>query len=204
MKTKSAINEVLFASPQKPPPLNPYARVLLEQYVPGTDLRVVVINDQVVAAVVRRPAVVGGTGRYTVRQLIDKLSRRRAAATGGESHTPIDEETIRLVHAAGYELDEVPPRSKQLTVRKTANLHTGGTIHDVTKSLHPALGKAAVAAAQALRIPVVGLDFIVKSVRRPTHVVVEANERPGLANHEPQPTAQRFVDLLFPLTATTP
>ncbi len=26
----------------------------------------------------------------------------------------------------------------------------------------------------------------------------EANERPGLANHEPQPTAARFLDLLFP------
>ncbi len=30
---------------------------------------------------------------------------------------------------------------------------------------------------------------------------VEANERPGLANHEPRPTAARFVDLLFPETA---
>jgi hypothetical protein len=31
-------------------------------------------------------------------------------------------------------------------------------------------------------------------------VFIEANERPGLANHEPQPTAQRFIDLLFPLS----
>ena len=30
---------------------------------------------------------------------------------------------------------------------------------------------------------------------------IEANERVGLANHEPQPTAQCFVDLLFPLSA---
>ena len=35
-------------------------------------------------------------------------------------------------------------------------------------------------------------------------VVCEANERPGLANHEPRPTAQAFVDLLFPRTAATP
>ena len=34
----------------------------------------------------------------------------------------------------------------------------------------------------------------------PEHVFIEANERPGLANHEPQPTAARFVDLLFPET----
>jgi hypothetical protein len=31
-------------------------------------------------------------------------------------------------------------------------------------------------------------------------VFIEANERPGLANHEPQPTAERFIDLLFPLS----
>jgi len=28
------------------------------------------------------------------------------------------------------------------------------------------------------------------------------NERPGLANHEPQPTAERFIDLLFPQTVS--
>jgi hypothetical protein len=31
--------------------------------------------------------------------------------------------------------------------------------------------------------------------------IIEANQRPGLANHEPQPTAERFVNLLFPQTA---
>jgi D-alanine-D-alanine ligase-like ATP-grasp enzyme len=49
---------------------------------------------------------------------------------------------------------------------------------------------------------VVGLDFIVDSAASKDYVLIEANERPGLANHEPQPTAERFVDLLFPQTAT--
>jgi len=84
-------------------------------------------------------------------------------------------------------------------VRKTANLHTGGTIHDVTGETHPALISAAIAAAKAIEIPVTGIDLMVKSPRRPEYVFIEANERPGLANHEPQPTAERFVDLLFPL-----
>lgn len=30
------------------------------------------------------------------------------------------------------------------------------------------------------------------------YVFIEANERPGLANHEPQPTAEAFIDYLFP------
>ena len=37
--------------------------------------------------------------------------------------------------------------------------------------------------------------------RSENDVIIEANERPGLANHEPQPTAERFIDLLFPSTA---
>ncbi|MFO8212464.1 N-acetylglutaminylglutamine synthetase, partial [Pseudomonas aeruginosa] len=55
-------------------------------------------------------------------------------------------------------------------------------------------------AARALDLPVVGFDLLVESPDRPGYVFIEANERPGLANHEPQPTAERFVDLLFPQT----
>ena len=174
--------------------------VILEEYVTGEDLRIVVINDVVVAAAVRRPPRVIGTGQHSIRQLIKKQSRRRAAATGGESRIPVDDETRRCIDDTGYNLDSVLPEGEALTVRKTANLHTGGTIHDVTTRLHPVLADAAVAAARAIQIPVVGLDFIVSAVDQPRYVVIEANERPGLANHEPQPTAERFIDLLFPQT----
>jgi D-alanine-D-alanine ligase-like ATP-grasp enzyme len=102
------------------------------------------------------------------------------------------------VKLAGCDLDDTLDAGRRITVRRTANLHTGGTIHDVTADLHPDLAKAAVTAAKALDIPVTGLDFIVPDVTAPDYVVIEANERPGLANHEPQPTAEKFIDLLFP------
>lgn len=172
--------------------------VLLEQYVEGQDLRIVVIDYAVVAAAIRRPASVVGNGKATVEQLIQFQSRRRAAATGGESTIPLDEETERCVRAEGWEMDSVLPAGQALAVRKTANLHTGGTIHDVTAALHPVLADAAVRGARALEIPVVGFDFLVSDPADPDYVVIEANERPGLANHEPQPTAERFIDLLFP------
>ena len=176
--------------------------VLVEKYSHGEDLRIIVIDYKVVAAAVRKPPRIKGTGRDTIRHLIEKQSRRREAATKGESRIPLDAETERCVADGGYTLDETLPYDEYLTVRKTANLHTGGTIHDVTKQLHPALRRAAVAAAEALRIPVTGLDMIVASPSDEKYVIIEANERPGLANHEPQPTAERFVDLLFPQTAT--
>lgn len=174
--------------------------VVVEQFFAGEDLRFVVIDFKVVACAIRRPARVVGDGASTIRQLIEAQSRRRAAATGGESRIPLDAETERCVRAHGHELDAVLDAGVEITVRRTANLHTGGTIHDVTGETHPALIAAATKAARAIDIPVTGIDLMVKSPREGDYVFIEANERPGLANHEPQPTAERFVDLLFPLS----
>jgi len=174
------------------------SRVLLESFHEGLDLRIVVIGFDVVAAAIRRPAEVMGDGRHTIAQLIEAQSRRRAAATGGESKIPVDEETRRTVEDAGFTFDSVLPADQRLAVRRTANLHTGGCLEDVTAILHPVLKDAAIRAARALDIPVVGLDLMVPAADQPEYVFIEANERCGLANHEPQPTAERFVDLLFP------
>jgi D-alanine-D-alanine ligase-like ATP-grasp enzyme len=74
-------------------------------------------------------------------------------------------------------------------------------LHDVTDQLDPELARAATLAARTLNIPVVGLDFMVAAHDQHEYYIIEANERPGLANHEPQPTAERFIDYLFPQTA---
>jgi len=176
------------------------ADVLLETYFEGQDLRLVVIGYVVVATALRRPASIIGDGSTPIRDLIAAQSRRRSAATGGESRIPMDAETERCLAEQGLSLDDVPGAGLRVNVRKTANLHTGGTIHDVTGETHPVLINAAIAAAKAIEIPVTGIDLMVKSPRDPAYVFIEANERPGLANHEPQPTAERFVDLLFPLS----
>jgi D-alanine-D-alanine ligase-like ATP-grasp enzyme len=154
----------------------------------------------VVAAAVRRPAEVVGDGRTSLAELIRSTSRRRERATGGESRIPLDDLTAEVVAESGYAMDDVPPNGKRIRVRRTANLHTGGTIQDVTDRLHPEIAEASVRAAEALGIPVTGVDFLVPDVAGPDHVFIEANERPGLANHEPQPVVERFVDLLFPET----
>ena len=175
--------------------------VVLESFVEGDDLRVIVIGEKVVAAAIRKPASIRGTGKHTIEQLIEKQSRRRAAATGGESRIPLDAETERCLEQQGLGLGDVLPQGREVRVRQTANLHTGGTMHDVTDRLSPTLTSVSEQIARSLGIPVVGLDFIVDSPESSDYVLIEANERPGLANHEPQPTAEKFVDLLFPETA---
>ncbi|MEJ2529887.1 MAG: N-acetylglutaminylglutamine synthetase [Gammaproteobacteria bacterium] len=178
------------------------SEVLLEAYIEGDDVRIIVIDGNVVAAATRMPPCIKGTGQDSIRKLIFKQSRRREAATSGESSIPIDDETERCIADAGYSLDDILPYGEYLTVRKTANLHTGGTIHDITDSLHQKVKEDAITAAAAIDIPVTGLDLIMPKIDGTEYVIIEANERPGLANHEPQPTAERFIDLLFPGTTS--
>lgn len=174
--------------------------VLVEAFHKGQDLRIIVIDNDVVAAAVRRPPSIRGDGEHDIETLIRKQSRRRENATEGESRIPMDGETKRRVKEAGYKMDSVLEQGKTIEVRQAANLHTGGTIHDVTRDLHGELRAAAVKAAQALNIQVVGIDMMVKDPSEPDHIIIEANERPGLANHEPAPTAEKFIDFLFPQT----
>jgi GNAT-family acetyltransferase (TIGR03103 family) len=174
--------------------------VLLEEFVRGEDLRLVVIDHQIVAAATRRPPRVTGDGRRTLLALIEQQSQLRKEATDGTCSIPIDDETERFLQEAGCVLGDVLPAGKTVVVRGAANMHQGATIRDVTPGLHPALVRVAQQAARALGIPVVGLDLIVPALDGPDYWIIEANGRPGLANHEPQPTAARFVDLLFPET----
>jgi GNAT-family acetyltransferase (TIGR03103 family) len=175
-----------------------HPEVLIEQRVPGSDLRLVVIDGRVVAAALRLPPEIIGTGDHSVRELILAASRRRSAATGGESRIPLDEVTEATIAEAGWKLDDVLPEGTRLCVRHTANLHQGGTIHDVTSEVNAELCRVGVAAAEAIGIPVTGIDLLVPDVAGEDYAFIEANERPGLANHEPQPTAAAFVDYLFP------
>ncbi|KPA18866.1 GNAT-family acetyltransferase [Candidatus Magnetomorum sp. HK-1] len=172
--------------------------VIIEHLIEGEDVRIVVVNYEPVAVAVRKPPMITGTGMHRVSELIAKYNRRRKAATCGESHVPVDDETKRCIGLSGYVMDDILENQKKLIVRKTANLHTGGTIHDITDTIHPVIKDAAIVAAKALEIPVVGLDFIVPDIQKIDYAIIEANERPGLANHEPQPTAKRFIDMLFP------
>jgi GNAT-family acetyltransferase (TIGR03103 family) len=174
--------------------------VLIEEFVRGEDLRLVLIDHELVAAATRRPPQVTGDGRQTLLALIEQQSQRCKEATDGTCSIPIDAETHRFLQEAGCELDDVLPAGKTIVVRGAANMHQGATIRDVTPELHPALIQVAQQASRALDIPVVGLDLLVPALDGPDYSIIEANGRPGLANHEPQPTAERFVDLLFPET----
>jgi GNAT-family acetyltransferase (TIGR03103 family) len=174
--------------------------VLLEEYVSGVDVRILVINFEAVAAGSRCPPKIIGTGNHTILQLIQKINRRRRAASNGSIAIPVDDETERCLNKQGYCLRSVLPQNKTAVLRKTSNIHTGGLIEDVTSELSLKFKTAAEEISKQLDIPVVGIDFIVDKIDGEVYTFIEANERPDLTIHPNQNVTENFLDLLFPQT----
>ncbi|MFA9438406.1 cyanophycin synthetase [Uliginosibacterium sp. sgz301328] len=164
--------------------------VLIESYIPGSDFRLLVVGNHLVAAARRDPPHVIGDGTSTIRQLVDmvNLDPRR-----GEGHATsltkmrLDDIAIARLAMQGFDPESVPPKGARVVLRNNANLSTGGTATDVTDEVHPEVAARAVAAAQMIGLDVCGVDVVCETVLKPLEEqgggVVEVNAAPGLRMH---------------------
>ncbi len=164
--------------------------VMVEKFLPGSDYRLLVVGDKLVAAARRDPPHVIGDGVHTVKQLVDIVN---ADPKRGDGHatalTKIRFDDIAVARLALQDLtpDSVPEMGRRVVLRNNANLSTGGTATDVTDDVHPEVAARAVAAAQVVGLHVCGVDVVAESVLRPLEEqsggVVEVNAAPGLRMH---------------------
>lgn len=174
--------------------------IIAQPWLDGESLRLVVINNQLVAAGLRQPATISGDGVRTIQQLIEREDQSRQHATQGQSSVTLDDEARRCVADAGYQLSDILPYANQLAVRRAATLQSGGVMRDVTGQLHPALEQRALQIAEQAGLQIAGIDMLIDSLDAPQGWVVDVTERPSLTNHDPQPVVEHFINLLFPQT----
>jgi cyanophycin synthetase len=188
-----------------------YGQVMVEKFLPGSDFRLLVVGDQLVAAARRDPPQVIGDGTSTVRALIDQIN---ADPRRGEGHATsltrirLDEIAVARLAVQGLTPDSVPDKGRRVVLRNNANLSTGGTATDVTDDVHPEVAARAVAAAQMIGLHICGVDVVCESLLRPLEEqhggVVEVNAAPGLRMHltpsfgKGRAVGEAMVDSLFP------
>ena len=167
-----------------------YPDVIIEQFIPGEEYRVYVIENEVIAAYNRLPANITGDGVHTVEQLIElKNLQRKKNARLHSCLIELDQEVEEFVESSGYTLQSVPEKGEKLLLREKTNVSAGGDPVDVTDELPEAIKQIAINAVKA--IPDLfhcGVDIIVdpnKPVEE-SGVVIELN-----------PTAQ-IGGILFP------
>ena len=167
-----------------------HGEVMVEKFLPGSDFRLLVVGDKLVAAARRDPPQVVGDGLHNVRELVAIVNQdpRR-----GEGHSTsltkirFDDIAVARLELQGFTPESIPARGRRVILRNNANLSTGGTATDVTDDVHPAVAARAVAAAQMVGLHICGVDLVCESMLRPLESqhggVVEVNAAPGLRMH---------------------
>ena len=185
--------------------------IMVEQFAPGDDYRLLVVGRKLVAAARREPAQVVGDGIQTIGQLVEEVNRDPRRGDGHAtclSKISIDQIARVTLLEQGYLLESIPDAGTRILIRRNANLSTGGTANDVTELVHPDVASRAIEAAMIIGLDIAGIDLVIedisKSMEAQRGVVVEVNAGPGLRMHlEPsagqrRPVGEAIIDSLFP------
>src|SRR5258706_13735559 len=112
---------------------------MVERFVPGTDYRVLVVDGRVVAAAELRPASVTGDGTRDIGELVAQVNtdpRRGDGHSRALTKIRLDDCAIGHLAAQGLDARSVPSRGQVITLRRNANLSTGGTTRGGTDHGH--------------------------------------------------------------------
>lgn len=188
-----------------------HGEVMVEKFLPGSDFRLLVVGNKLVAASRREPPQVVGDGLHTVRELVDIVNQDPRRGEGhATSLTKIRFDDIAVARLEVQELtpESIPAKGRRVILRNNANLSTGGTATDVTDDVHPSVAARAVAAAQMVGLHICGVDVVCESMLRPLESqnggVVEVNAAPGLRMHlspsygKGRAVGVAMIDELFP------
>ncbi len=144
--------------------------VIVERFVPGTDYRVLVVDGQVVAAGELRPAAVTGDGSSDIAHLVERVNtdpRRGNGHSRELTKIRLDASAIAHLAAQGLDARSVPARGQVVTLRRNANLSTGGTSRDVTDLVHADVADICRRAAAVVGLDVCGIDVRLADISAP-------------------------------------
>jgi len=165
-------------------------RVIVEEFIAGSDHRMLVIGGRLVATARRDPAQVVGDGRSTILELIETANRspeRGIKSLNDLSHIIADDAMQTLLAKSGRSWQSVPARGEVIPLHLAANLSTGGTATDVSDTVHPDNRWMAETVAGMSGLDILGIDFLTPDITRPFWQVRcginEINIKPGLRIH---------------------
>ncbi len=184
--------------------------VIVEQYIPGHDFRMLVIGNQLIAAARRDPPSVIGDGQHTIAQLVETVNLDPLRGDGHATALTkirLDEIALATLSNQGLTAQSIPEHGQRILLRNNANLSTGGSATDVTDEVHPELAARIVTAAQMVGLDIAGVDLVAESVIKPMEEqragIVEINAAPGLRMHlspsfgKARPVGEAIISTMF-------
>lgn len=144
-------------------PLYASGEIVVEEHIPGLDVRAYVIGEEVVAALVRLPLFIQGDSRSTVRELAEGAVQARSGNPYfAETSPAVDDDALReLLLDPG----EVLEGGEMRAVSGSSNPLRGGITVDITEQLSTVHRESAIDAVWAIPgLRSAGVDLLVPEV----------------------------------------
>lgn len=156
--------------------------ILAQQHIVGDDVRLLVVGGVFCSAVIRQPAHVVGDGSSSIQQLISY-----ANADISRNDTTISSLMHINIHAArrflGESINTIPRRGSEVRVVGPANVSLGGSLHEATSVVTPAMVVDAEKITNKLGLGVCGVDMMWDR-KTGKHYLIEVNATPGIDIHD--------------------
>jgi len=182
-----------------------YDEFVLEEYLPGEEYRVYVVNNEVIAATKRIPANVIGDGVSTIEQLIKSKNKIRQENPYLQTKLiKIDDEINEFLSKRKKRITDIPNKNEVVYLKGKSNISSGGDPIDVTDVLTKEMKESAIVAINSIPgLTHAGVDIIVFENKA---YVIEINATAGIVLHlfplegEPRNVPEKIMDYYFPNT----
>lgn len=184
---------------------------IIEKFITGRDYRVLVVGDKVSAVSERKPPIIVGNGKHSVKELVELENNNNLRGDDHEkplTKIKIDVVARQVLQRYGIDENYVPEPGEIIKLRDNGNLSTGGTARDCTSEIHPANSLIAIKAARAIGLDIAGIDITTEDISMPitrsNGAVIEVNAAPGLRMHiypsegQSKNVAADILDMMFP------
>lgn len=175
-------------------------QVIVEEFVRGIELRLLVVGGKLAGAVIRNQPFVVGDGASTIDELVVQLTQERSTNLRASKGTVnVMEDFLRT---QGYERTSIPAVDEVILLAPFTILRHGGGTIDVTDAISDDLIALAIKAVQSIpNLEVAGVDILTESLQDADSArVVEVNTAAALDLHryptygKEQNVIQKIVD----------
>ncbi|NLZ24555.1 ATP-grasp domain-containing protein [Candidatus Dojkabacteria bacterium] len=158
------------------------SKVIGEEFIEGENYRLLVLGNNVIGIVRRKPAFVIGNGKDSIEKLIKERNRERKRSL--LKPITIDNEVkLRLQHL-NIKMSYIPKENEEVVLRYNCNLTTGGTTQECASETHWYYKDIAIKAVHAIGAQFGGVDIITPDISKPAKCAInEINYNPGLRLH---------------------
>lgn len=184
------------------------SRVIVEQFIPGNEHRLLVVGNRVVAAAQGQVLHVIGDGQSTIDQLADtqiNCDPRRGVGEDFPLNVVIPSESGEVIlelERVGLTPQSIPEAGQKVLIQRNGNVAL-----DITDTIHPSVAATAALAARVVGLDIAGIDMVLEDASRPMAsqrgAVIEVNASPGLLAHikpvngRGQPVGKAIIAHLF-------